>query len=462
MRFSALVAAALAVVSAGAIAGCASDDSGGGSSKQITVWSEENDASRIQATQRIVAGFTKKTGVKVKLVGVDGSQFDQLVTSAAAAGKLPDVMGALPLDAVQYLAANDLVDTDAVNKTIQTLGGNTLDPAAVKLTQYKGKAAAVPSDAFAQLLVYRKDLFKKAGLPVPNTFDNIGKAAAALHKDGMAGITAATVGNDVFTEQTFEDFALANGCQLVDGSGQPQLTSKPCVDTFSFYTNLIRQHSVPGTQDVDTTRATYFAGKASMVVWSSYILDEMAGLRNDALPTCPECKKDPAFLAKNSGFVTSMQGPDGTRPEQFGEINSWTISKGGNASASQRFVQYMMNEGYTDWLGFAPEGKFPVRKGDAADPKKFVTAWEKLKAGVDKKAPLSDFYSPDVINALKNTMSTLDRWALPQGQGKLLGATQGQFVVPKAISAATSGQKSPEQAAQQAQQAVQQIQKTLR
>ncbi len=25
----------------------------------------------------------------------------------------------------------------------------------------------------------------------------------------------------------------------------------------------------------------------------------------------------------------------------------------------------MMNEGYTDWLGFAPEGKFPVRKGTA-------------------------------------------------------------------------------------------------
>ena len=462
MRYRALLAAFLAVVGAGTVAGCGSSDDSSRSGKQITVWSEENDASRIQATQRIVAGFTKKTGVKVKLVGIDSSQFDQLVTSAAAAGKMPDVMGALPLDAVQYLAANDLVDTDAVGKSVQSLGSSTLDPTALKLTQYKGKPAAVPSDSFAQLLIYRKDLFKKAGLPVPNTFDTINKAAAAFGGNGVAGIAASTVGNDAFTEQTFEDFALANGCQLVDGAGQAQLTSKPCVDTFIFYVNLIKQHSVPGTQDVDTTRATYFSGKSAMVVWSSYILDEMAGLRNDALPTCPECKKDPEFLARNSGFVTSMQGPDGTKPEQFGEINSWTISKGGNAPAAQQFVDYMMDTGYTDWLGFAPEGKFPVRKGTQADPRKFVNAWEKLKAGVDKKAPLSDFYSPDVISALKNTMSTLDRWALPQGQGKLLGATQGQFVVPKAISAATSGQRSPEQAAQQAQQAVQQIQKTLR
>ena len=49
-----------------------------------------------------------------------------------------------------------------------------------------------------------------------------------------------------------------------------------------------------------------------MIIWSTFILDEMAGLRNDALPSCPECKKDPAFLAKNSGVVTAIQGPSGT------------------------------------------------------------------------------------------------------------------------------------------------------
>ena len=462
MRFRALMAAAVAVISAGAVAGCGSGDSGGGSSKQITVWSEENDASRFQTPQQIIAGFTKKTGIKVKLVGVDGSQFDQLVTSAAAAGKMPDVIGALPLDAIQYLASNNLVDTSAVGDTIKALGSTTFESNALKFTQYKGQPAAVPSDGFAQLLIYRKDLFKKAGLPVPNTYDNITKAATALNKNGMAGIVSATVGNDTFTEQTFEGFALANGCQLVDSNGQAQLNSKPCLDAFNFYVDLVKNDSVPGTQTVDTTRATYFAGKAAMVVWSSYILDEMAGLRNDALPTCPQCRSDPAFLAKNSGFVTAMQGPDGTSPAQFSEINSWTISKGANASASEQFVQYMMDEGYTDWLGFAPEGKVPARTGTAADPQKFVNAWQKLDIGVDKKAPLSKFYSSDVINTLKNTMTTMNRWALPQGQGKLLGATLGQFVVPKAISVAASGQTTPDKVAQQAQQATLQIKKTLK
>ena len=63
-----------------------------------------------------------------------------------------------------------------------------------------------------------------------------------------------------------------------------------------------------------------------MIIWSSFLLDELAGLRNDALPSCPECKADPAFLAKNSGVVTAIKGPDGAEPAQYGEI----VSLGGH------------------------------------------------------------------------------------------------------------------------------------
>ena len=78
------------------------------------------------------------------------------------------------------------------------------------------------------------------------------------------------------------------------------------MDAFAFYDDLIRNHSVPGAQDVDTTRATYFAGKAAMVIWSSFILDELAGLRDDAAPSCPECMADPRFLVDNTGIVTAL------------------------------------------------------------------------------------------------------------------------------------------------------------
>jgi multiple sugar transport system substrate-binding protein len=450
-----------------ALAACGGGDdegsSGGNSGGTLTVWSLENQTDRVQATQKIADKFTAASGVKVKIVATDENQFASLITNAAAAGTAPDVVGALPLAAVAQMATGELLDTDATKSVVDALGTGTFSPRALELTTQDGKQLAVPSDGWAQLLFYRKDLFDKAGLSAaPDTFDKITQAAQKLNSKSIAGITMATVPNDAFTEQTFENFALGNNCQLVDNGGNVQLDSPQCVQTFQLYDDLIKKYSVPGAQDVDTTRATYFAGKAAMVVWSSFLLDEMAGLRNDALPTCPECKSDKTFLAKNSGVVTAVAGPSG-QAAQFGEITSWVITRDGkNVDAAKKFVQYMMNEGYTDWLGIAPEGKFPVRKGTAEDAAKFTTAWNTLPAGVDTKKPLGDVYPKEVIDALAKSPDTFQRWGFPQKQGALVGATLGELPVPKAINAMTSGELDPAAAAKRAADDVKNIQKNLK
>jgi multiple sugar transport system substrate-binding protein len=446
-----------------ALAACG-DGGGDGEAKgdgTLTVWSLENQTDRVQATQKIADAFTKANGTKVNIVATDENQFASLITSAAAAGKLPDVVGALPLGGVASLANNELVDTDAAKAVVDGLGRETFSGRALDLASQDGKLLAVPSDAWAQLLFYRKDLFDKAGLPAPDTFDKITQAAQKLNSGGVAGITMSTVANDAFTAQTFENFALGNNCQLVDDAKTVTLDSPQCVQTFQLYGDLVRKYSVPGAQDVDTTRATYFSGKAAMVVWSSFLLDEMAGLRNDALPTCPQCKTDKAYLAKNSGIVTAISGPSG-QPTQFGEITSWAITKGaGDTDAAKKFVAYMMNEGYADWLGIAPEGKFPVRKGTKDDAAKFTTAWNKLPAGVDTKKPLGDIYLPAVIEALQKSPDTFQRWGFPQKQGALVGATLAELPVPKAVNALAGGELDAAAAAKRAADDVRALQKTV-
>jgi multiple sugar transport system substrate-binding protein len=445
-----------------ALAACGDDGGeGDGDGGTLTVWSLENQTDRVQATQRIADRFTAATGTKVKIVATDENQFSSLITSAAAAGTLPDVVGALPLAAVAQMATNDLVDTDAAKAVVDQLGRGTFSPRAIELTTQDGRQLAVPSDGWAQLLFYRKDLFQAAGLGAPDTFDKIRQAAQRLNTGGVAGITMATVPNDAFTAQTFENLALGNNCQLVDADKAVTLDSPACVQTFQLYGDVIRDFSVPGAQDVDTTRATYFSGKAAMVVWSSFLLDEMAGLRNDALPTCAQCRADKAFLAKNSGVVTAISGPGG-QPAQFGEITSWAIAKtGDDTGAARRFTAFMMNEGYPEWLGIAPEGKFPVRKGTAEDAAKFTTAWNELPAGVDTKKPLGDVYPADVLAALQKSPDTFQRWGFPQKQGSLVGATLGELPVPKAINALTSGELDAAGAAKRAAEDVRTIQKSL-
>jgi len=436
----------LLVIAVGCGGGAAKKDSGSG----LTFWTAEDNPDRVKATQAIIDRFTQQTNITVKLVAIGEDQLQSQIAAASAAGSLPDVLAAASLGFVHSLAADGITDPDATAAVINTLGRQTFSKRALSLVEANGQPVAVPSDSWTQLLVYRKDLFAKAGLAAPTTFEAIRAAATILTSEGMAGIVAATKPDDSFTQQTFEYLAVANGCQLTNQAGAITLTSKPCVDTFQFYVDLIRTASVRGGQDADSTRAAYLAGKAAMVIWSSFLLDELAGLSNDARPTCPQCRADPSFLADHSGIVTAVKGPDGTRASQFGELTCFAITKDANKNAA-RLVEFLMNDGYLDWLGLAPEGKVPVRTGTPDQPSKFTDAWDHLKTGVENRKPLSELYPPGVLKVLATSTDTMNRWGFPQGQGRLVGAQLAELPIPKALTAALNGTLSTTAAAEQAQ-----------
>ena len=453
---------ATATIVAASLAACSSDDDdggggGGGDADKITVWIEEDLPDRVAATQAIVDAFTAESGIEVELVAVAEDQFNQILTSNAAAGELPDVMGGIPLGQIRTLSANELVDTDAVGDVLDSLGTDTFSESALDLTSDGDDSLAIPSESWVQLLVYRRDLFEAAGLAAPETFDDVLAAAEALDSDDVAGFVGANVAGDAFTAQTMEEIGLGNGCELVDDEGEVTFDSDECVEALDFYGQLQQDYSVTGAQDVDTTRASYFAGQAAMLIWSSFILDEMAGLRNDALPTCSECGADPAFLAKNSGVITAMQGPSGDEPATFGEVTSWTIPAEAATDPAKEFIEYMMTDGYEPWIAIAPEGKIPVRAGASADSTEYADAWAAMPVGVDTKAPLSQFYGQDVIDALTAGTDSLSRWAIPQGQGDLLGAIQGEQPVANAVNQVANG-TSAEDAAQEAADAIRAVQ----
>lgn len=425
------------------------------------MWTLENLPERLAPQRKIAAAFSEETGVDVKVVGIAEEQYSQALTSAAASGELPDVVGALSLAGVRELSVNDLVNTEVAAAVVEELGEDTFSAQALELTRDGEDQLSVPSDGWAQLLVYRKDLFEEAGLAPPQTYDDIMAAAEALDSESVAGFVGANIPNDAFTQQTFEHIALGNDCEMVDEEGEVTLDSSNCAEAFSFYGDLIANYSVAGAQDVDTTRATYFAGEAAMIIWSSFILDEMAALREDALPTCPECKQNPTFLAENSGVATTILGPSGSEPALFGEVVSWVTTVDANADASQQFISYMMEEGYTEWIGFAPEGKIPTRQGTADQPTTYIDGWADLKAGVDTKAPLSDFYDEEVLDALRTSPDTLQRWAITQGEGELLGATLSELPIAGSVNKVTTGELDGEAAAQEADEAVTSIQDSL-
>ncbi|MGY0061962.1 ABC transporter substrate-binding protein [Streptomyces sp. LZ34] len=463
-RSKATAAGIAAALGIGLLAGC----SGGATNKpakpdnKLTVWSLESLPPRMAATQKIVDRFEKKTGISVKLVGVSEAQLPQMIMSAAAAGRLPDVIAALPLGQMWQMYSNGLVNTRVPADVIRRLGPGTFDANALGLASDRGTRLGVPSDAWLQLLVYRKDLLEQDGLSAPDSYRDLLRAADRLDVRGRDGISAATDPADVFTQQSFESLALANGCRLIDDQGDVGLDSPACRTAFTAYDTLARRHGAPGTQTVDSTRATYFSGKSAMVIWSSFLLDELAGLRKDALPSCPQCARDRSFLADNSGIVTALKGPDGREAAQFGDVTSWTVTKTAETEATKTFLTYMMTSGYEGWFGMAPEGKIPVRTGTAESPGRYLRAWRASDMGVDTRKPMNEVFPDALLDELAAGVGRIKRWGIEQGEGALVGALNGELPIPKIVSAMTGGQLSPDRAAHDAAEEVTALRRSLR
>lgn len=425
---------------------------------EILFWSTEEQPDRVERTTAILEAFTEQSGIEVELVPVNEDQLPELLTAAAAANTLPDTLF-VPLDFAIGWAEQGILDYEAAAEIIDELDPATFSQGALEMLAYEDGYAAIPSDGWGQLLIYRKDLFDAAGLERPDSYDKIVAATETLHdpENTFFGITAA---NDVavFTQQTFEHIALANGCQLVDDTGAVTLDTPECIGAISFYNDLQTLYGPQGQQDVASTRATYFAGQASMIVWSPFILDEMCGLRDDALPTCPECAEDTAYLAKNSGFVPAFVGPDGDAPAQYGQFSNMGITTTANQEAVKEFLRFWFNEGYVDWLAVAPEGKLPMRTGTPEEPSKFIDGWKTLETGVDRRAPLGDCYGDEVINTIVEGATAFDRWGFKQGEGALVQAVYQSLPVPQTLNDTISGALTVEEAAAEIQAAVLELQ----
>jgi len=430
-------------------------------SEEITFWSTETSPERLAITQEIIDGFTAASGISVRLVSIDENALPSIMVSNAAAGTLPDVVFH-PVDFTIGWAANGLLDTAAAAATVDALGADTFSQGALELATYEGGVAAVPSDGWGQLLIYRQDLFDAAGLDTPDTFAKIEAAAAALTDPGndFYGITASNDASQVFTQQTFEHFALANDCQMTDDAGTVTLDSANCVEAIEFYTDLLNDYGAPATEGVVETRARYFAGKAGMIVWSPFIMDEMAGLRDAALPTCDECAADIAYLAKNSGFVPSFSGPSGS-PAQYGQISNMGIGAGTNIESAQAFIEYWLSDGYLQWLTTSVEGKFPMRRGTAANPTEYIDGWRTLETGVDRKALLSEFYGDELLTTLVQGLDNFNRWGFPQGQGELVAAVYSSLPTVKELRNVLDGSKTAAEAAAEIQALVEEEQELL-
>ena len=429
---------------------------------RITFWSNEFQPERVERQNEIIAAFQEANpGVEVELVVADENLMDQLMALNVAAGTPPDVvLHPLQLSAKWY--NEGLLDADFATAVVEALGADTFSQGALDLlARPDGEGfIAVPSDGWGQMLVYRSDLYEAAGLEAPDSYQDIMDGAMALHDpdNGFYGFCGANSASELYTWQVFEHIALANGATFVDAEGNITFNTPEMVEAIQFYVDLMNNYGQPESDWYWLqTRAEYLAGNCGMTIWSPFILDEMAGLRDSVLPTCAECEENPAFIAENTDFVSAISGFSSDAPAAWGSVNSIGIAPGASPEA-QAFAEFWFNETYLDTLAIAAEGKFPMRQGTADNPTAFIEGWGNLDVGVDTRAPLSDFYSEEDLNTIIEGSDGYSRMGYDVGQSVLASAVSAQFFIQDNLVAAINGDLTAEEAAEEIQFAIEDLQ----
>ncbi len=403
----------------------------GASADTLRFWTTEEQPERLARQEAMAAEFEAKTGHTVEVIPVTESDLGTRATAAFAAGDLPDVIYH-PLQYALPWAEAGILDTDAAADVIEELGVDTFAPGALAMAAVDDGYASVPVDGWTQMIIYRKDLFDAAGLAAPTSYAAVETALAKLHNPPeMYGFVAATKVDENFMSQVLEHVFLANGVSPVGPDGFKPLDVAKTTEVLDFY-KAIADASPPGDLYWDQSRTLYFSGNAAMIIWSPFILDELAGLRDSAPPTINDDPTSPE-LASKTGIVTTFSGPSNPDGAAWGDIRYFGITSDASTDAAEEFVKYSMDEGYTQTLSIAPEGKFPVRRGNAEDPDAFSKAWAELPVGVDRKAPLGDLYAQDMIDEIVGGLDVAQRWGVKDGQLALASKMINSQVINRVV-----------------------------
>ena len=382
--------------------------------EELRFWTTEEQPERLARQEQMAAAFAEASGHTVQVIPVSENDLGTRATAAFAAGDLPDII----YHTLQYAAPwaeAGILDIDAATDVIEMLDAGTFAPGALEMAAVDGGYASVPVDGWTQMLVYRADKFTEVGLEPPNSYANVLAAVEALHNPPeMYGFVAATKIDENFMSQVLEHVFLANGVSPVGPGGVQPLDEAATIEVLDFY-KAIAEASPPGDLYWDQSRSLYFSGNAAMIIWSPFILDELAGLRDSAPPTINDDPTSSA-LAAATGVVTNFSGPSNPDGAAWGDVRYFGITSDASTDAAMEFVTYSMNEGYGSTLAIAPEGKFPVRRGTAENPTEFADLWATLDVGVDRKAPLGDLYDQAMIDEIVGGLDVAQRWGVADGQ----------------------------------------------
>jgi sorbitol/mannitol transport system substrate-binding protein len=385
--------------------------------------------------QKLTDDFTSKNpDISLEWVTLEENVLRQRVTTdIATKGGQYDIMTIgtyeVPIWATQgwLVPLDNLGDDYDVDDLLPAIrGGLSLD----------GKLYAAPFYGESSMVMYRKDLFEKAGLTMPDapTWDFIAEAARKITDKDKEIYGICLRGKAGWGENMAFLTAMSNsfGARWFDENWKPQFDSAEWKDTLTFYIDLMKDAGPPGASSngFNENLALFQTGKCGMWIDATVAASFVTNPKESQ-------------VADQVGFALA---PDKGLGKRGNWLWAWSLAIPAGSQkqeAAEKFIAWATSKGYLELVA-SKEGWANVPPGTRK------SLYENAK--YQEAAPFAKM-TLESINAADPTNPTVDPVpyvgvqfvAIPEFQG--IGTAVGQQ-----FAAALAGTATPEQALENAHQ----------
>jgi sorbitol/mannitol transport system substrate-binding protein len=342
------MALALPAVAGLALSGCAGAGGGGGGgaggSKSINVLMVGNPQ-MVDIQKLTKDSFTKDTGIKVNYTVLPENELRDKVTQDVATGAGQYDVATVGAYEVPIWAGNGwLKDVGTYADSSSSYDKADLLPPMVKsLSGQDGKLYGLPFYGESSFLMYRKDVFQKKGITMPDrpTWPQVAAMAAKVDgaEPGMKGICLRGLPGwgEMFAPLT----TVVNtfGGTWFTKEWQAQVNSPAFKQAVNFYVNLIKAHGEPGASQAGFTECLNAMSQSKVAMW--YDATSAAG-----------SLEDPS-VSKVAGKVGYVQAPV-VKTKASGWLWTWAFVEPKttkNADAASKYMLWATGKDYEKLVG---------------------------------------------------------------------------------------------------------------
>ncbi|HEY8370337.1 MAG TPA: extracellular solute-binding protein [Thermodesulfobacteriota bacterium] len=250
---------------------------------KIVYWSPLDHSQpnpRSRAEKQMVDMFRERhPDIEVEVQAVPWQQMDSRVIQAAAAGRAPDVAQLSTYGLPLHIPARSLQPLDGWVGKRWTKADWDDFVLPVSNTTYNGKLMGVYwNSLLCSALWYRTDLLEEKGLGVPQSWDELGKTAAALQTDRRVGyiIGLSKDGNAVGLTNWLIPAFWAAGTEVLHEDGRAAFDNEKGAMALEWLADMVYKYKATPPSIVSTTRDqmtdAFAAGTAAFTHLSSNVV----------------------------------------------------------------------------------------------------------------------------------------------------------------------------------------------